>query len=78
MRNNQIAYHRYADYTHIYLALCPTDYSPIDSLCHCIYEINSWMCQPCLQLNKKKTEVIAFGNKDEVLEGFLIIFNHLY
>ncbi len=68
MRKNQIAYHSYADDTQIYLALSPNDYSPIDSLCQCIDEINSWMSQNFLQLNKKKTEVIAFGNKDEVLK----------
>uniref|UniRef100_A0A672KIL5 Reverse transcriptase domain-containing protein n=1 Tax=Sinocyclocheilus grahami TaxID=75366 RepID=A0A672KIL5_SINGR len=68
MRKNQIAYHSYADDTQIYLALSPNDYSPIDSLCQCIDEINSWMCENFLQLNKEKTEVIAFGNKDEVLK----------
>ncbi len=68
MRKNQIACHSYADHTQIYLALSPNDYSPIDSLCQCIDEINSWMCQNFLRLNKEKTEVIAFGNKDEVLK----------
>ncbi len=68
MRKNQIAYHSYADETQIYLALSPNDYSPIDSLCQCIDKIISWMCQKFLQLNKEKTEVIAFGNKDEVLK----------
>ncbi len=68
MRKNQIAYHSYADDTQLYLALSPNDYSPIDSLCQCIDEVNSWMCQNFLQLNKDKTEVIAFGNKDEVLQ----------
>ncbi len=61
-------YHSYANDTQIYLALSPNDYSLIDSLCQCIDEINSWMCQNFLQLNKEKTEVIAFGNKDEVLK----------
>ncbi len=56
MRNNQITYHSYADDAQIYLALSPNDYSPIDSLCQCIDEIKSWMCQNFLQLNKEKTE----------------------
>ncbi len=59
MRKNEIAYHNYADDTQIYLALSPNDYSPIDSLCQCIDEINSWMCQNFLQLNKEKNEHIT-------------------
>ncbi len=62
MRNNQIAYHSYADDTQINLASSPNDYSPIDSLCKCIDENNSWMCQ---NLNKEKT---LFGNKDKFLK----------
>ncbi len=64
MRKNQIAYHSYDDDTQIHQALSPNDYCPIESLCQCIDDINSWMCQKCLQLNEQKTEVIAFENKD--------------
>ncbi len=66
-KRNQIGFHSYAD-TQIYLALSPNDYSPIDPLSQCIDDINSWMCQNFLQFNKERTEVIAFGNKDEVLK----------
>jgi len=59
---------QYAYDTQLYLALSPNDCSPFDSLCQYIDEVNSWMCQNFLQLNKDKTEVIAFGNKDEVLK----------
>ncbi|KAI2644642.1 RNA-directed DNA polymerase from mobile element jockey [Labeo rohita] len=48
MRKNQIAYHSYTDDTQIYQDLLSNDYSPIDSLCQCIDEINSWMCQNIL------------------------------
>ena len=55
--------HSSADDTQLYLALSPNDYSPIDSLCQCIDEVNNWMCQNFLQLNKDKIEVIAFETK---------------
>uniref|UniRef100_A0A8C2KTL5 Reverse transcriptase domain-containing protein n=1 Tax=Cyprinus carpio TaxID=7962 RepID=A0A8C2KTL5_CYPCA len=75
MRKNQMAYHSYADDTQIYLslliALSPNDYRPIDSLCQCTDEINSWMCQNFLQLNKEKTEGIAFGNKVLKVNAYL-------
>ncbi len=51
-------------YTYPYLQMN----SPINSLCQCIDEINSWMYKKCIQLNKEKTEVIAFGNQDEFLK----------
>ncbi len=66
MRKKQIDYHSYAEDIQIYLVVSPNEYSPIDSLCQCIYGINCWVCLNFLQLNKEKTEVIAFGNKDEV------------
>jgi len=47
---------------------CRRHNSPNDSLCQCIDEVKSWMCQNFLQLNKDNTEVIVFGNKDEVLK----------
>ncbi len=58
----------YADDTQIDLAYLQMTKASIDSLCQCIDEINNWMCQNFLQLKNEKTEVIAFENKDEVLE----------
>ena len=65
MQKNKIAYHNYADDTQLYITLSSGDYSSIDSLCHCIDQINDWMCQNFLQLNKDKTEIIVFGAEKE-------------
>ena len=65
IKKNKIAYHSYADDTQIYIALSPNDYSPIDNLCNCIEQINAWMTQNFLQLNKDKTEIIVFGAPDQ-------------
>ena len=50
--------------TQIYLALSPNDYGPLESLRHCIEQINKWRSLNFLELNKDKTEVIMFGEKE--------------
>ncbi len=64
MRKYQIA----SDDTQIYIALFPNDF-----LCQCIDRINTCMCQNFLKLNKEKTEVTAFGNKDKILKVNVVI-----
>ncbi|KAL2088527.1 hypothetical protein ACEWY4_015426 [Coilia grayii] len=65
IKNNSVNYHSYADDTQVYLALSPNDYTPLESLCGCIDQINNWMSHNFLQLNADKTEVIVFGKKED-------------
>jgi len=39
------------------------DYRPIDNLYLCIDEVNSWMCQNFLQLNKTKLNSLCLETK---------------
>ena len=59
LQNSNVNYHSYADDTQIYIALSPDDCSPIESLCHCLEQVKSWMSQNFLRLNQEKTEIIV-------------------
>ena len=56
-----MSYHNYADDTQIYVSLSAGQHGPVDSLSHCIEQINVWMQNNSLQLNSDKTEIIVFG-----------------
>ena len=40
LQNSNVDYHSYADDTQIYIALSSDDYSPIQSVCHCLEHVN--------------------------------------
>jgi len=64
MRKNQIAYHSYAGDTQLYYRLKTT--APLTPCANALMKL--YRNQNVLQVNKDKTEVTAFGNKDEVLK----------
>uniref|UniRef100_A0A3B4T3X5 Reverse transcriptase domain-containing protein n=1 Tax=Seriola dumerili TaxID=41447 RepID=A0A3B4T3X5_SERDU len=65
--NHNVNYHNYADDSQLYISLYHDDLSPIQSLTQCISDINKWMTENFLQLNKDKTEILIFGAQTQRL-----------
>ena len=64
IRKHNIDFHSYADDTQLYISVSPDDLNSINTLVNCISDINNWMAENFLQLNKDKTEILVIGNKE--------------
>uniref|UniRef100_A0AAR2KBY1 Reverse transcriptase domain-containing protein n=1 Tax=Pygocentrus nattereri TaxID=42514 RepID=A0AAR2KBY1_PYGNA len=60
-----ISYHQYADDTQLYISLEPKALKSISTLFECIGDIQTWMSDNFLQLNKEKTEVLVIGSDSQ-------------
>ena len=58
LRHYGVSYHSYTD-----LSGTPDGHGPIYFLYQYVEEVNNWMKQNSLKLNKEKTKIIIFGNK---------------
>ena len=65
IKKHNTKYHNYADDSQLYLSLSLDDLHPIHSLTQCINNINLWMSQNFLQLNKDKTDINYAENKQD-------------
>ena len=65
IRRHGIDFHSYADDTQLYISVSPNDTSPVASLIQCIEQMNTWMSNHFLQLNKDKTDVLVIGPKTQ-------------
>jgi len=66
MRKNHIDFHLYADDTQLYLSFSSSSSNKLDSaklqIETCLSEIDEWMTQNKLKLNKDKTEILVLSN----------------
>ena len=61
IQQHNVSFHCYADDTQIYLPLRPHDSRSLAAVLDCLNDINCWMAQNFLQLNKSKSEIILFS-----------------
>ena len=64
-RKYNINYQSYIDDNQMTIDVTPEDYSPVDRLVLCLADIDTWMSDSFLKLNREKTEVLIIGNREE-------------
>ena len=64
-RNYNINYQSYIDDNQMTIDVTPDDYSPVDRLVLCLADIDTWMSDNFLKLNREKTEVLIIGDREE-------------
>ncbi len=60
-RKHGVSFHCYADDTQIYMPLQKNDKNALTSLLNCLRDVKSWMALNFLKFNDSKTEIILFG-----------------
>ncbi len=60
-RKRGVSFHCYADDTQIYMPLQKNDKNALTSLLNCLRDVKSWMALNFLKFNDSKTEIILFG-----------------
>ncbi len=60
-RKHGVSFHCYADDTQIYMPLQKNDKNALTPLLNCLRDVKSWMALNFLKYNDSKTEIILFG-----------------
>lgn len=77
-RKHNISFHCFADDVQIYLPIKVNSEDPLKHLLNCLQEIRTWMDLKFLNLNENKTDLILFGNPEQVKDlGTLTSFKEL-
>jgi len=59
------SYHKYADNTHLYMAVQPGAHTTFEALSVCVNDVARWFLENGLLLNPDKTEAVLFGTSPQ-------------
>ena len=70
IQKHQSDYHKYADDTELQKAALPSDFSQVSrETDFCVADVNNWMNENKLKLNKEKTELLVLGDRTRLCQA---------